>query len=156
MTVKLPYGQLGLAPKVLSHLSNWRQFKRRSKEAGGVLLGTHKGSDVLIVGFTTPTKSDKRSRYGFSRSNSAHSSLIEAAFKASTGRVDYVGEWHTHPENHPFPSNQDLKMMASQFGNLNLNPHPLVSIIVGRKSITILQFLSPEEYVVRRNIIPFT
>jgi integrative and conjugative element protein (TIGR02256 family) len=43
--------------------------------------------------------------------------------------VNFVGEWHTHPERHPTPSWIDRRSWRRQMGRHK--PDPLVFIIVG-------------------------
>jgi integrative and conjugative element protein (TIGR02256 family) len=51
-------------------------------------------------------------------------------WKESKGLVRYIGEWHTHPQNHPTPSSIDLR----EWQQLAVDRHdgrPLLAVIVG-------------------------
>ncbi|MBU4046695.1 MAG: Mov34/MPN/PAD-1 family protein, partial [Gammaproteobacteria bacterium] len=53
---------------------------------------------------------------------------------ASQGTVRYLGEWHTHPEDHPHPSNLD-RTEWQRLSAGRRDKRPLLAIIVGRKSL---------------------
>lgn len=73
-------------------------------EAGGLLLGSVHGSNILIEEATTPTAWDKRFRYFFERMPFGHEAIALARWTSSQGTIRYLGEWHTHPEDHPEPA----------------------------------------------------
>lgn len=103
-------------------------------EAGGLLLGSVHGTHMLIEQVTTPTVWDKRFRYLFERMPFGHASTALSRWIASQGTVRYLGEWHTHPEDHPLPSNLD----RSEWGCLSAkrqDKRPMLAVIVGRKSL---------------------
>ncbi|WP_323133565.1 Mov34/MPN/PAD-1 family protein [Halopseudomonas aestusnigri] len=76
-------------------------------EAGGLLLGSVHGAHMLIEQATVPTIWDKRFHYLFERMPFGHEVIALARWRASQGTVRYLGEWHTHPEDHPQPSSLD-------------------------------------------------
>ncbi len=47
----------------------------------------------------------------------------------------YIGEWHTHPENNPHPSQTDYASIIKSFASAQLSVPLLVMIIVGTKHI---------------------
>jgi integrative and conjugative element protein (TIGR02256 family) len=94
---------------VLDGLSAHRQCRDEEPEAGGVLLGFRRGAHLHVVGFTPPQARDIRTRYSFHRSARGYQELARWAWKESGGHVDYLGEWHTHPEAQPAPSGIDLR-----------------------------------------------
>ncbi|MBP2546256.1 integrative and conjugative element protein (TIGR02256 family) [Acinetobacter guillouiae] len=57
-----------------------------------------------------------------------HQETVDTAFQNSDGTYQYLGEWHTHPEDAPTPSMTDYSSW-----NKNLSAkEPLILIIVGR------------------------
>lgn len=103
-------------------------------EAGGLLLGSVHGSHMLIEQATMPTTRDKRFRRLFERMPFGHEAIALSRWMASQGTVRYLGEWHTHPEDHPRPSSLD----RSEWQRLSAerrDKRPLLAIIVGRKSL---------------------
>jgi len=103
-------------------------------EAGGLLLGSVHGAHILIEQATVPTAWDKRFRYLFERMPFVHEAIALSRWTASRGTVRYLGEWHTHPEDHPHPSSLD----RSEWQRLSAerrDKRPLLAVIVGRKSL---------------------
>ena len=106
----------------------------QGSEAGGLLLGSVHGSHMLIEQATVPTAWDKRFRYLFERMPFGHEAIALSRWTASQGTIRYLGEWHTHPEDHPQPSGLD----RSEWNRLSAqrrDKRPMLSVIVGRKSL---------------------
>ena len=103
-------------------------------EAGGLLLGSVHGGHLLIEQATFPTAWDKRFRYLFERMPFGHEAIALSRWTASQGTVRYLGEWHTHPEDHPHPSGLD----RSEWNRLSAqrrDKRPMLAVIVGRQSL---------------------
>lgn len=113
------------------------QDDNKKEESGGVLIGKVYDNHIEILDCSEPTKFDKRSRYNFNRSFKSAQEFINIKFKNSEGKEIYLGEWHTHPENDPKPSNTDLKNFEKSLKNNILNSHTHFMIIVGITSIYI-------------------
>lgn len=103
-------------------------------EAGGILLGTVHGNNMLITATTIPTIWDKRSRYFFERLSFGHDAIALARWKASQGTVRYLGEWHTHPEYYPSPSDLD-RSEWNHLSSRRQDKRPMLAVIVGRKNL---------------------
>lgn len=91
---------------------------------------------MLIEQATVPTKWDKRFRYLFERIQFGHETIALSRWTASKGTIRYLGEWHTHPEDYPQPSNLD-KLEWQRLSAERRDKRPLLAIIVGRKSLYI-------------------
>ncbi|HCE9700617.1 Mov34/MPN/PAD-1 family protein [Pseudomonas aeruginosa] len=105
-------------------------------ESGGLLLGSVHGVHILIEQATVPTERDKRFRYLFERMPFGHEAIALSRWMASQGTIRYLGEWHTHPEDHPRPSSID----RSEWNRLSAqrrDKRPMLAVIVGRKSLYI-------------------
>ena len=63
-----------------------------------------------------------------------HQKVVDDAFKKSNGEWHYLGEWHTHPEAQPRPSNCDYKGWSQLIGNEKFNELPKLLWIAGNKS----------------------
>ena len=87
------------------------QDESAKTEAGGVLLGRYiKGTDDVVVDrVTVPMPGDRRSRFGFFRRAKRHQYVVDLAWVGSNRSCNYIGGWHTHPENPPEPSRIDLR-----------------------------------------------
>ncbi len=94
----------------MSMMSAFVQDDSTKKEAGGVLLGRFvKGTDDVVVDrVTVPMRGDRRTRFGFFRRAKRHQSVADLAWVGSNRSCNYLGGWHTHPEDSPEPSWIDL------------------------------------------------
>lgn len=118
----------------LETFNQYVQVRDVDCEAGGLLLGSVHGTHVLIEQATVPTVWDKRFRYLFERMPFGHEAIALARWTDSQGIIRYLGEWHTHPEDHPHPSSLD----RSEWNRLSAkrrDKRPMLAVIVGRKSL---------------------
>lgn len=108
-----PFGsieaRLLIEPDVLARLAIYRQMAPSAREAGGILLGFRRGEHLHVSDATEPQAVDIRSRFGFHRRAKHHQDVALARWAATGRKMDYLGEWHTHPEPRPEPSGIDLK-----------------------------------------------
>ncbi|MFY1664527.1 Mov34/MPN/PAD-1 family protein [Pseudomonas sp. Pseu.R1] len=124
-----------LAPEVLAIFDRYIQGEQEA-EAGGILLGHVRGAHLELLEATVPTPKDRRLKYFFERLLHGHRSIAEQRWRESNGLIRYLGEWHTHPEDHPTPSGLDVtewqKLAAAR-----RDGRPLLAVIVGRKSLRV-------------------
>lgn len=125
---------LSLAEPVIAVFECHRQAQPLDCEAGGLLLGTVHGSSIAVAEATVPTTWDKRHRHIFARMPFGHGFIARARWKASGGTVRYVGEWHTHPQDHPRPSELD-RTEWNKLSRKRADGRPLLAVIVGLKSL---------------------
>lgn len=120
-----------LEAAMLSYMQQHRQTAPWASEAGGQLFGLIDDNAIRVIRATGPYVSDERSRYHY-RSNSASAQCaIEA--QAQAGLL-YLGEWHSHAEDHPNESDLDKDAMSRLMANSKLNCNALLLLIVGRIS----------------------
>lgn len=79
------------------------------RERGGILLGLRRGSHLHIDEATLPMKWDVGTTFAFRRSSKGHKELALRRWRQSNRTIDWVGEWHSHPERHASPSSIDLQ-----------------------------------------------
>lgn len=91
--------------KALTHVHRFRQTTCWKREAGGQLFAKVLDAGWLVEEATGPRINDIRSRFGFEPDRPAERREIQKLF--ATG-LHYVGDWHTHPEPTPTPSQIDL------------------------------------------------
>ncbi len=116
---------------VLSHFSKYRQISDSGLEAGGQLY-IRKGSDRNIFSIccaTGPKKKDKRGWSFFFPNRQLENLEIGKYYKKG---FDFVGDWHTHPEDKPIPSKTDIKSVRDRFFKSIHSLDYFVMIIVGR------------------------
>jgi integrative and conjugative element protein (TIGR02256 family) len=97
---------------VLRQVQHHRQTAGHHSEAGGILMGFRRGRHLEVTFATTPKREDKRTRVAFERLSLFHRDFAIRAWRRSAHRLDYLGEWHTHPEHRPRPSAIDLAEWA--------------------------------------------
>lgn len=113
------------------------QIHNKANEAGGILIGEVFDNLIVITDCSVPNQFDKSSRNNFIRAYKPAQKFIDKHFFKSNGTKIYLGEWHTHPEDIPSPSNLDITSFTKtiELNKLNSNIHFM--IIVGIKSIYI-------------------
>lgn len=120
---------------VLCLLRSYTQEHPCDKEAGGILIAKQLSnqSHYIVSAASTPTEWDKRSRCSFVRSIKGAQPFINERWKMSNGMENYFGEWHTHPEHVPTPSETD-KALIKQIIEDKTSPYSKVLlIIVGKR-----------------------
>jgi integrative and conjugative element protein (TIGR02256 family) len=114
---------------LLARLAKYRQRALTAPESGGLLLGYRRGMHLHVIAATEPGPDDRSSRVSFRRSERGHRDKALAMWRESRGHIDYLGEWHTHPEQHPTPSGTDYRAWAELMSD---RPgKPFVFIILG-------------------------
>ena len=120
-----------LRADALAHMHGYRQTTSSATEAGGQLFGVITPELIQVSRATGPYSADERSRYRY-RSNSA--AAQRAIQKHSQDGLLYLGEWHTHAEDHPDASGLDDEAMRLLLSRSQLNSNALLMLIVGRKT----------------------
>lgn len=115
---------------------SFRQIKKGSHESGGVLLGRYiKGSsDVVVDLVTTPKKNDSSTEVFFFKNKDEHQTVVNEEWQESKGTCNYLGEWHTHPQDHPMPSSTDIRTWLRLVKETQFEFGELHFVIIGRKS----------------------
>jgi integrative and conjugative element protein (TIGR02256 family) len=122
-------GKVLIEGGVLDLIFGFQQQRSSTPEAGGILLGYRRGNHIHVAKATTPQPGDLRMRNRFDRSNQFHQETAMKLWKESGGIVDYIGEWHTHPEVSPLPSTIDL----SEWNKIHRARHlPMIFIVIGK------------------------
>lgn len=98
-----------LSNDVTQVLARHRQRFPWQTEAGGILLGRRRGNHIEVIEATEPTPADRRSTYLWERETFGHAQAAMRSWRFASGTVDYVGEWHTHPQRVPTPSILDRR-----------------------------------------------
>lgn len=93
------------------------------------MFGTINADQVCVTEATGPYAGDERSRYRYRSNPAAAQRAIEE--RHNRGLL-YLGEWHTHAEDHPNASSLDNDAMHRLIGSSQLNSNALLMMIVGR------------------------
>jgi len=133
-----------IAPRVIDHTAKHRQLSFFSREAGGQLFGHLGSSEVVVLSATGPYRGDQRWWSSYRSNAKAAQRAIDQC--AQEGYI-YLGEWHTHPEDHPTASAADRDAMMRLFSASKTKSSALLMLIRGRSDGVqgiALYSLSPE------------
>ncbi|MPS34675.1 MAG: hypothetical protein E2593_05145 [Stenotrophomonas sp.] len=118
-----------ITDRALDHMARYRQLSWYSREAGGQLFGTVSSSEVVVLTATGPYRGDQRWRTSYRSNPRAAQRAIDE--QADEGHL-YLGEWHTHPEDHPMASGTDFDAMAKLQRASSTRLASLLMVIQGR------------------------
>lgn len=124
-------GIIEVRPAVVAMLRAYRQ-RPRAAERGGVLAGCRLGPRRWAITHASPPSA--RSLAGLfwlRRDRRDAQRFINRVFAETHGAVNYLGEWHTHPEPDPIPSGHDRRMLDDLLGSSRLEINFLLGAIVG-------------------------
>ena len=132
MSIRYPIGESGqfltLEQNVLDYFVGWRQLDPKMPEAGGQLFGAVEGQCIKVKLATGPRRSDRRGRFFFIADRLAERREIGTLYKSG---LHYFGDWHTHPQSIPTPSDTDLSSMAELFARSKHELNAFLMVIVG-------------------------
>lgn len=122
MIVKLNDITVELTESLLDKIEKFTQDINKC-ESGGILLGGFipKEKRYVITEVTVPNETDLSSPTYFVRNYKSAQIIIEKCWTESSGKINYLGEWHTHGCINPKPSFTDrklLKMIISDESNV--------------------------------------
>ena len=134
-------GILKIPQQVIKILEKYKQLLSNDDEACGILMGRYiiDSDDIVIDFISVPTKTDIRSRFRFFRSKKSHQDFHDRIWHSSSGRYNYLGEWHTHPEPNPRPSKYDIKNWKKVLKKSTFGSDFLLFIILGTEEVSIWQ-----------------
>ena len=127
----LPTMTIEISDSVLEILDKHRQRWGISTEAGGQLFCTFEEGEIQIKDATEPRRTDRRSRFSFLPNRAREQQDIERLFSRG---LHYIGDWHTHPEDSPLPSQEDISKIKAIFAKSNHELKCMVLMIAGRVS----------------------
>jgi len=126
------HGIVQFDDNVLEVFQKSRQLRPWKREAGGQLFCRFAEEKMLIEGATTPGFGDKRGRYSFWPSRKKEQREIDGQFEKG---LHYIGDWHTHPENIPQPSGEDILKMQAIYRESIHRLRWMILVIVGKEKI---------------------
>lgn len=128
-------GIISMVDPVETLLLSYRQMKTSDPESGGMILGRliENNNDIVIDEITTPSPADWRTRFSFLRKRKDAQIKVNEAWSKTSGTCIYLGEWHTHPEDVPEPSQTiDLIEWSKISKTATFEQDFLFFLIVGR------------------------
>ena len=123
-----PAARILIEAEPLALMDKHWQDQVEKRESGGILLGYRRGVNLHVTTATPPQSDDRRWRFLFKRSARYHQEIALRQWTDSKRTIDYLGEWHTHPQEHPRPSMTDL----SEWSKISAQRQtPMVFVIMG-------------------------
>ncbi|PTQ86790.1 Mov34/MPN/PAD-1 family protein [Agitococcus lubricus] len=120
---------------VMSTIDRWRQHDLyKQSEACGILLGERRGNSLRVTHATEPYKTDQRTPTYYQRNTSGHQDVVNYLHQQSHGAIQYLGEWHTHPQLEATPSSTDYQEWARTTQLSRFRYTQLIFFIAGIKS----------------------
>src|SRR6266403_962419 len=116
-------------------MCRYRQLNERDPEAGGMMLGrlVVESSDLVVDEVTEPTKRDRKGSFFFIRRRRRSQRRVNQAWLGSNGTLNYLGEWHSHPEDDPTPSHVDIENWRHISTEARFEQGFMLFAIVGRE-----------------------
>jgi len=102
-----------------------------------VLLGywTHAGVDAVITDAVGPGPRAIHRRSSFVPDYDFHDAEIHLRYMRSGRRLEYMGDWHTHPTGPPMLSRKDRRTLAVIATHAPARaPTPVMAIFAGRRT----------------------
>lgn len=97
------------ALRSVEHTLKSESESKAGVETGGVLVGflDHKLDAVVVTAASGPGPRARHGAFSFNRDRAFCQAFIDRHAAESAGCIDFVGEWHKHPEPNPWPSPTD-------------------------------------------------
>ena len=104
-------------------------------ELCGVVTGSQIGESKFRISNVSPPCVVKNGHYGCELDATRGNEFIEQDYEVSGQTRFYIGEWHTHPEQNPHPSQTDFNSIIKSFNSAQLSVPLLIMIIVGTENL---------------------
>lgn len=122
-------------------------------EIGGLLLGIKHFNYSIVVDFELPQEYKNGSNF-FERGVSHLNQYLSKIYESTDSQIQYLGEWHTHPDGSTKFSQDDFVSIKNiAHNNLTNNPCPYLLIFQTRKKndLSCYQFTQNELIKLKRN-----
>ena len=106
-----PIRSVTFKPEVLQVIDEYRQINyKHQPESCGILMGEKTGEGyeyITVTDLSIPQSTDYRTPTFYKRNKAGHQDRLNELHDSSDGVIQYLGEWHTHPQNRATPSSTD-------------------------------------------------
>jgi len=108
-------------------------------ETGGILLGCiGDEGNVIVIREAYQIKSTWYSPIQYKRNAKKAQKIINKRWRETEGFINYVGEWHTHPNMRPLPSSIDKKSLYKITNCIDKQIPVVALLILGKDNETTL------------------
>lgn len=105
-------------------------------EVGGILLGkaNQDYSKIYITEIYEINGACNYEKISYVRDAEEAQTIIDRRWHETGGIINYVGEWHTHPNISPTPSHVDIRSMKKLYKKANAMLPIIFLIIIGERN----------------------
>jgi len=115
----------------INELKKYQQ-KEGSCESGGILIGEiYLESSKVIVKEVIFSKKAKRSYFGINIDKKEMQKELDKLRKKSKYTMNYLGDWHSHPEPYPTPSFVDNISYKITLQKAKIQTNFIIFLIIG-------------------------
>ena len=102
-------------------------------ETGGILLGRFsKSLDLIEICEAYEIKTGLFSKMYYKRNVKRAQKIIDTRWIESDGEINYLGEWHTHPNMRAFASSTDINSIKNLLHKVGFEIPCVVMLILGK------------------------
>jgi integrative and conjugative element protein (TIGR02256 family) len=129
--------EIRFAPSALDSMQDEAYGTRKTHgpgvETGGILLGLIDDPSrvIWVTSATGPTPGSQQSNSHVSIATKGTRELIDAMEDNSSGRIRFIGMWHTHPGAPPYESPTDQQAIHDLLTNTSHPLHRALLVIIG-------------------------
>jgi integrative and conjugative element protein (TIGR02256 family) len=129
---KIPNSEqyIKISDKVINKLNKYKQLNNQS-ENGGILFAEFKLPEIYISDISSPYHKDTRETFLFVPNKKHQKKVIKTKYMKG---LHFVGEWHTHPQKQPNPSQLDINSMKDSFLKSNHELNYFIMLILGNSN----------------------
>jgi molybdopterin/thiamine biosynthesis adenylyltransferase len=100
-------------------------------EFGGILIGSYlKGFNEAVISDIITTDKFKSSPVNFQPDNKELNKKLKKLHSEFEGKIEYLGDWHSHPDSSNCYSNEDLYSITKVAKSKGVNTHNPILLIV--------------------------
>jgi len=130
-----PKCTISIKENVMSLIEEQAQFST-NHETGGIIggLGSVREDRIVISHASGCGPAAVQSATFFSRDTAYCQRIIDEWASHSSGRIDYLGEWHKHLEDDPKPSLTDLQTLTGIARGPDYHVFTAILLIIGNSN----------------------